>query len=205
MNTIILGMLRRRDHSKVIRMAVEGMHFDMYLTSPLLLHLYGRYFLYDELNKATQAIAAYQGDTLVGLLLAQMHGEQPCCHSSWRRLYVRLVDFVQKHLFRDSVGVYDEVNQEMFAAYCKAHQPDGQIVFLAADPAAQVKGIGTMLLHELELREPGKTIYLYTDDNCTWQFYERRGFERVGEKDITMSMNGKQVPLKCLLYSKKIQ
>jgi hypothetical protein len=47
-------------------------------------------------------------------------------------------------------------------------------------------------------------VYLYTDDQCTYQFYDHRGFERVGEKDIVMDMGEKQVPLKCLLYSKKL-
>ena len=203
MNMIDFRMLKKRDYRKAIRMAVEGMHFDVYLENPMLRHLYGRYFLYDELNKATQVIAAYQGDVLAGLLLAQMQGEEPRCCSLWCRLYVCMVEFVQKHLFRDSVGVYDEVNRELFAAYCKEYQPDGQIVFLAAAPGT--KGVGTLLLRELERREPGKTIFLYTDDNCTWQFYERRGFDRAGEKDIIMELNGKQLPLKCLLYSKKIQ
>ena len=203
MDGVILTTLRPADMSKAIRFAIDGMHFDMYLEGKLLLQLYGRYFLCDEMNKATQVIAAYRGGELVGLLLAQMTGEKPCCHSFLRGLYVRLADFVQKLFFRESVGVYDQVNREMFAEYSRTHQPDGQIVFLAAAPGT--KGVGTLLLQELERREPGKTVYLYTDDNCTWQFYERRGFDRVGERDITMELKGQQVPLKCLLYSKKIQ
>ena len=46
------------------------MHFDWYMSSETVLNAYGRYFLYMEMNRATQIIAAYEGETFVGLLLA---------------------------------------------------------------------------------------------------------------------------------------
>lgn len=202
---IRIGKLRRRDYAQAIRFAIEGMHFDMYLDGRWLLALYGRYFLYDELNHATQVIAAYRGEKLVGLLLAEVRGEKRSCWSLGKAAYAGLVDFVQRHIFRNGISAYDEANQEMLAQYTSMHHPDGQIVFLAADPHAGVKGIGTMLLRELERRERGKTLYLYTDDNCTWQFYEHRGFARVGEKQIMMALGKKSVPLTCMLYAKTIE
>ena len=74
------------------------------------------------------------------------------------------------------LGHYDAVNKELFAKYRETHSPDGEIIFLAADPDAKIKGIGTMLLNELTAIEKGKTVYLYTDNACTYQFYEHRGF-----------------------------
>lgn len=111
------------------------------------------------------------------------------------------IDFIQEHFFKGADS-YNDANTEMLAAYAKMHQLDGEIVFLAADPEAKVKGIGTALLKELERRETGKRIYLFTDSQCTWQFYEHRGFEKAGEKDIKMDLSGNDVGLTCLLYSK---
>lgn len=65
------------------------------------------------------------------------------------------------------------------------------------------KGIGTKLLAELSRREKGKLVYLYTDDHCTYQFYESKGFERSEEKIIQMDFGVKTVPLTCLYYSKQ--
>ena len=48
----------------------------------------------------------------------------------------------------------------------------------------------------------GKEIYLYTDNACTYQFYEHRGFDRVGEKDGVLDFGENKVPMTCLLYSK---
>ncbi len=86
----------------------------------------------------------------------------------------------------------------------QSHTPDGEITFLAADPDCKIKGVGTALLRALEEKEKGKTLYLYTDNACTYQFYEHRGFERVEEKQIVLEMPKGKVPLTCFLYSKTV-
>ena len=45
------------------------MHFEWYLTTRFFLQLYGRYFWYLELSRATQVIAAYAGEELQGFCL----------------------------------------------------------------------------------------------------------------------------------------
>lgn len=90
----------------------------------------------------------------------------------------------------------------MFLQYSEHNSPDGEILFLAANPEIKVKGVGSLLLEELERRERGKKLYLYTDNACTFQFYEHRGFLRACERDIALDMGDKTVPLKCFLYSK---
>lgn len=194
--------LHPRDTNKAIQFAITGMHFDLYLKSPLLQRLYGRYFWFMEMNRATQIIAAYEGDTLAGVLLAAMKGEPPACHSRGRAAFVRFVDGIQRRFFQGSAGVYDQVNQELFAQYTQNHAPDGEIIFLAANPDVHVKGIGTLLLNELARREQGREVYLYTDSACTYQFYEHRAFRKVGEKEIEMDCSGRAVRLNCLLYAK---
>lgn len=79
--------LRHQDRNKAIQFAMTGMHFDLYLDNKLLRHLYSRYFWYMEMNRATQIIAAYQDDTLAGVLLAKMNGEpSPLLLQKARRL-----------------------------------------------------------------------------------------------------------------------
>lgn len=197
--------LDKKDYNKVIQYAIKGMHFNMYLDNKLELNLYGRYFWYLELLNATQVISAYIGDELAGVLVAEIKGENKVYKSFWKRLYVNIFEWIQKTFFKDSVGEYDQANKEMLETYKGKNNPDGEIRFLAANPDIKIKGTGTLLLNELEKREKGKEIYLFTDDQCTYQFYEHRGFDRVGEKDIVLDLNKKKVPLKCLLYSKKIK
>ncbi len=201
---ITFRTLDKKDYNKAINFAIKGMHFGIYFDSDFLTCAYGRYFLYSEMNRATQIIAAYDGDILVGLLISRVNGEERCFHSFWQKLYVNIIDFIQKMFFKDSAGEFDAACQQMFNEYKKTHTPDGEIVFLAADPESKIKGIGTALLNEYEKRERNKLIYLYTDDQCTYQFYEHRGFERVCEKDIVLSLKD-EINLKCMLYSKTVK
>ena len=196
--------IRKKDYKKAIQFAIKGMHFDWYLDSKFLLNAYGRYFWYLEMNRATQIFAAYVDNEFVGVLLAEMYAEKRKQNSFFQKVYVRFVDVIQKTFFKDGAGLYEETTKAQLKKYLQNHKPDGEIIFLAADPDCKIKGIGTTLLNALESVEKGKTVYLHTDDACTYQFYEHRGFERVQEKDIVLEMPKGKVPLKCLIYSKII-
>lgn len=194
--------IRKEDYKKAIRFAIKGMHFDWYLNSRFLLAAYGRYFWYLEMNRATHIFAAYVDDKFTGVLLAEIYGEEKR-HQIWsERLYVKLVDIVQKIFFKGGAGLYEETVKAQLNDYLQSNEPDGEIIFLAADPDAKIKGVGSALLCALEEQVPGRTIYLHTDDACTYQFYERRGFRRVEEQDIILEMPKGNVPLKCFIYSK---
>lgn len=196
--------IRKEDYRKAIQFAIKGMHFDWYMDNPFLLNAYGRYFWYLEINRATQIFAAYADNKFVGVLLADMKGENKKQCNILKKIYVKIIDVIQRIFFRDGAGLYEDTTKEQLKHYLKYHSPDGEIIFLAADPDCKIKGIGTALLNALEEKEKGKTIFLYTDDACSYQFYEHRGFERVEEKEIIMELPKGKVPLKCFIYSKKI-
>jgi len=202
--SIDIRTLDKSDYKKAIQFAIKGMHFDWYLDSPFLLNAYGRYFWYLEMNRATEIFAAYVDDEFVGVLLAEIYGEEKI-HQVWtEKLYVRFVDIIQKLFFKGGAGLYDDTVKAQLSHFLTSTKPDGEIIFLAADPDSKIKGVGTALLRALEKKIPRKTLYLHTDDACTYQFYERRGFERVEEQDIVLEMPKGNVPLKCFIYSKRI-
>lgn len=196
--------LDKSDYKKAIRFAIKGMHFDWYLNSPFLLEAYGRYFWYLEMNRATEILAAYSDGIFAGVLLAEIYGEEKKHQSWYEKLYVRFVDIIQRTFFKHGAGLYEETVKDQLSHYLANNKPNGEIIFLAADPDAKIKGIGSALLGELEKKLPGKILYLHTDDACTYQFYERRGFTRVEEQDIVLEMPKGRVPLKCFIYSKHI-
>ena len=199
---IVIGDLQKKDYKKAIQFAIKGMHFDWYLNNKFLLNAYGRYFWYLSLNRATQIFSAYVNDKFVGVLLAEIKGEERKRYSFLQTIYIRLVDILQNSLFKGGAGLYEGTVKEQLEHYLKYNTPDGEIIFLAADPDCKIKGIGTALLNDLEEGVRGKTFYLYTDDACTYQFYEHRGFKRVEEKEIILELPKGKVPLKCFIYSK---
>lgn len=174
------------------------------MDSSVILNLYAKYFWNMELNRATKTYGAYVNDEFIGVILADMNGETKKYYNGWRAVYVRIFDWLQKLVAGKGVEAYDEANQEMYKAFNDKYTPDGEIIFLAADPDSRVKGVGTALLSAFEAEEQGKLVYLYTDNACTYQFYEHRGFTKSGERQVVLDLKKKKVPLTCLLYTKKI-
>ncbi len=203
MNIKILD-IKKQDYRKAIQFAIKGMHFDWYLDSKFLLQAYGRYFWYLEMNRATQILAAYADGKFVGVLLAEIYGEEKKRRVWTERLYVKFVDIIQRMFFQGGAGLYEDTVKAQLDHYLKNNKPDGEIIFLAADPDAKIKGVGSALLNALEEKIQGKTLYLHTDDACTYQFYEHRGFQRVEQQDIVLEMPKGSVPLKCFIYSKRV-
>ncbi len=93
----------------------------------------------------------------------------------------------------------------MLALFKASNQPDGELNFLAVDPAINGKGIGSRLLDELARREKGKLIYLFTNTGCSYEFYDKRGFERPYTRQIDILMRGKKIPHECYLYCKRLE
>ena len=202
--TLEIRDIDKKDYNKAIQFAIKGMHFDWYLNSKFLLNAYGKYFWYLEMNRATHILAAYADNEFVGVLLAEIYNKEKKHQILTEKMYVKFVDIIQKLFFKDGAGLYEDTVKEQLAHYKKNFTPNGEIIFLAANPDAKIKGVGTALLNSLEKELTGKTIYLHTDDACTYQFYEHRGFQRVEEKEIVLEMPKGSVPLKCFIYSKII-
>ena len=96
--------LQKKDWNKVIGYAIKGMHFDEYLKNNFLLKAYGRYFWYLEYTNATQVIAAYEGDELLGVLVVDMKNKPKPNKSFLKSIYIVLVDFIQKLFFGGGVS-----------------------------------------------------------------------------------------------------
>lgn len=199
-----IGKLRLKDHQKIIDFAIQGMHFYRYLPGRFAQQVYGRYFLYYELVNATHVLAAYRGDEFAGVLLAELYGEKKRYRTPFRLLYVKIVEWIGNRYFEGSFAQYDSINTELLKLYRQDVRPDGEMKFFAVDPDAEQKGTGSFLLKEFETQAAGMEIFLFTDDQCSYEFYDHRGFERRLEKTIKLSFDdGREMPLRCFLYRKK--
>lgn len=196
--------IRSRDIPLARRFAAQGMHYDWYLDPGWKLEMYSLFFWNLECRRATRLYAAYEGDALAGVLLADMKGEPKPYDTFWRRALIWLVQKGMALVAKGAGNVYDEANTAMLEQFCREESPDGEVVFLVVDPNREGQGVGTALLNALAEDEPGKLVYLFTDNGCNYGFYEHRGFLQSGLREITMVFPDRTVPLQCFLYSKRL-
>ncbi|BAK59058.1 N-acetyltransferase [Lactococcus garvieae] len=193
-----------KDYQKSIQFAVKGMSFDRYSNNKTVINMYAKNFLYFELSKATQAIAAYVDNEMVGLLLAEIYGEPKLKQTFGQKAYLKIFNILRTFSKNSGLDTYEATNKELLRSYKSDASPEGEILYLAADPEKKIKDVGTALINELTAREPGKEIFLFTDTGCTYQFYEHKGFQRAGARDIQLDFGQNRIDLTAMLFSKKL-
>ena len=194
--------LRRRDYGKIQKFAITGMHLSKYTSNRFELYFYAKYFWYLELLRATRIYAADDGEEFAGVLLLDILDEEKAYHSWWAGKFVAFMEWIMAHSYADMSDQNSEVNEEMLANYKASHHVDGELNFCLVNGQITGKGVGSKLLAEAEKELRGKRIYLYTDDGSTYQFYDKRGFNRVGERVISMDKGTESVQLTAMLYAK---
>lgn len=194
--------LQRRDFDIATKFALTGMHLDRY-ASGLALKLYAKDVFCEALARCTLPLAAYDGNRLTGFLLAAFEGEaHPYARSAQARFHRMFTALSKLVPYAAAEEPYDRANEEMREEL--PFEPDGEIVLFAADPACQGRGIGTKLLDELSRLRPGKRVFLYTDDACTYRFYESRGFDRMGKRRVELPLPQGNLSMESFLYAKTL-
>jgi GNAT superfamily N-acetyltransferase len=201
---IEIKQIKQKDFNIARKFAIKGMHLNWYASNKFELYFYSKYFWYLEVSKATKALGAYMENKLVGVLFADMKNEPKIFRSVRYKLFTKTIGFIIHLFYKNASSTYDEANAKMFEYFKSENNPDGEINFFAVDQNMNGRGIGTLLLNELEKQEKGKLIYLYTDSGSTYQFYIHRGFNESGKTDIKLEINKKEIDLTCYLFSKRL-
>jgi len=84
---------------------------------------------------------------------------------------------------------------------------DGTLDFLILGKEAQGLGIGKSLwlaLKDYFLENNAKAVYLYSDTECNFGFYESQGFERKRELEATFFFDGEPYVTKQFLYEYRL-
>lgn len=195
--------LNKKDFNAVRKFAVTGMNLEWYTKNKLETFLYSHYMLSLELMKATKILGAYIDDRPVGVLLVNIFEDKKAYKSFWRSALVYIGNLIMK--LYEASNVYDKINKEMITNFTNTYKPDGELTFFVVDPEITRKGIGSILLKQLEQDEDGKLIYLYSDSGASHEFYIHRGFQESGKYEAILKRNNKEVFLTCYLYSKTLK
>lgn len=201
MNKIQIKEFNIKDIEKARQFAVTGMGFDDYIENKFALYCYSKIVVEMELKNSTIALGAYSENKLVGFIFARINFQKLKYTNLKRILTVNLGNKLINFFDTDDMAtIYDRANQTMLKKLME-NKPDGEITFFAVDPSIKHQGIGTQLLKALETQLHNQQIYVFTDSNCDYQFYLKKGFEIFDQTDIILNSNN-QTSLTCFLLYK---
>lgn len=198
---IKIQQFKKQDLSKLAEFSAKGMHFDRYANSKFTEKLYSEYFVWDVYVNATTAIAAYDGDVLCGVVMAKFDNEILLDQNILNKIYADSLQRVMGLLYEHT---YNQVNQAMLDDLKRTTNLNGEVLLFAVNPDIKNKGIGTKLLNELKLQYSGKRVYLFSDSNCSYQFYQHRGFHQNNAIRIPEPGRVDGSKLTCFLFSKQL-
>lgn len=143
-------------------------------------------------------LGAFDDNEFVGFLFADDGGKRTIDVNFYKEAFKLLREFGPASNFMEQ---YDAINEELYASL--SHEPAAELTFFACKPGVTGKGIGSKLMSAMQERLAGKLVFLYTDDGCTFQFYEHRGFAKAGQKTMTSEINGETISLECMIFTKQ--
>ena len=159
------------------------------------------------LSVSTFSQVAIVDDRVLGIVLARMGSVDTNASKRWKRA---------EHDFRTQLhvlnayeaaryfGMFDKMNRVDALLHQSAAQNDSEITLLAVDASARGMGTGSVLLDAATAHisaNGGTSAYLYTDTDCSYSFYERRGFRRRAAHRSTLDERKAQLPREMYLYT----
>ena len=150
--------------------------------------------------------AAILDNKIVGVIFGSANGEKPkyrmMLEDSTKQILTLLTlpESYRKNIYEYTYklcGAYDELLES------KADLYKGTLDFLIVSEEARGLKIGQKLWEEISLyfqKNNAESIYVFTDTNCNYGFYEHLGFSMKEARDIEFVFGSEHLPLKIFLY-----
>lgn len=144
------------------------------------------FFVTQHLRRASLARVARLDGRVVGVMFANVRGEQVVYGNEGRAQMERLeAELEQSEAGRHFLSVFRKYVHDHTELEAEARQRcDAECQMYIVLPEMQGTGIGRLLWNDMieYFRACGaKRYFLYTDTDCNWQIYKRKGLEKAAE------------------------
>ena len=138
------------------------------------------------LSQTSYRRVAVNDGEVVAVLFASLEGCVPADGDSWRQVRDEAFETLRQGSAAAQVALayekgVEQVHAELVSAATEP-LPGDEVILFATSPTARGMGAGTLLMDEFAQhcdRRGDEAFWLMTDDDCTWDWYDRHGFERV--------------------------
>lgn len=207
---IIYRTLQKGDYDDIKELIDDAWHFDKYSDTPKTKkHILNAFMKGAMINQNYNQVAVKDGK-VIGLLF----GKIPQNKGFLKNIkYIPSAIYHSLHLnfgkFRRKMAKGFMNLQKVYIELLKETKIDFQaeLEFFIVHSKAQGHGIGKKLLLDYEeyCKKSGvKNMYVYTDVNCNFGFYDYNGFIRQGSKPVTFELVTGDFTFDVYIYSKEL-
>jgi ribosomal protein S18 acetylase RimI-like enzyme len=206
MLNIVYRPIQRTDYRDITYLVEATWPFHTYIRNKKTLHKFLRLVLMGCLLSSSYGRVALKDGKVIGFILGKT---KQCRSSFWHmHLFIESIKYFIAILFAnkpDRQSIFQYLAIPKIYKTMKPHEVyDGEIVFFAVDKQCRGLGVGTTLLNDLKqyfTQTSARRIYVFTDSNSNFGFYDYQGFTLLNKQSITLAT--KPIPLeqKIFLYS----
>ena len=210
--TVIYRPYEDRDAEGVMAIINDAFHIHRYTRRRYLERSALESYLDECLQASSYARVAVLDGKVVGVVMGQVHGEPILPGRLRRRMriladraWLLTVGLPQWRTLRSFFGferVYGQLCEDVRQA--GTWSLSDEVMLFAVHSVARGRGVGSRLYRDLmsHLREHGRAeLFLYTDELCTYRFYERAGLVRAAERSLDLKVPGLPGTVGVYLYA----
>lgn len=207
MSELLFRTIKKEDCAEVGEILNKAFFLHTYVSDSKTLEAFKLQYVYGCLCEATYASVCELDGKVVGVIMAKANAD----YKIGKHLKFMLPTVWQGvkmayHGRRDKTGIRGFNNlHKIYHEFSAKHKGefDGSLTLFALNEECRGHGVGKTLLNGalsyLKMYNVSN-IYLYTDTTCNYGFYEHMGFERLEEKPLKLTKNGKPFTMDVFLY-----
>lgn len=191
MNTVKYRNLVKEDYEPIKHLIGEAFGFNEFITDKKFLNSILNFYLHSCILGSSFSKVAEKDNKIIGVIL----GDSKKDKNRLKRFH-NTVSFTFNTL---KLFMTNKENREFLKAFIKVQKTykeliqgkedhfQGCIQLFIVSEESRGLGVGTSLLNHLfqyMTKEEVTSLYLYTDNECNYEFYDRQNFQRIQEKAV---------------------
>lgn len=201
MNNFKFKSLREEDIEKIIEYTVKGMNYDTYFKTHEEAMRYGKFYVYRDIKRSSNYLALYDGDEFLGVLFYNVLKDPKLTLNSRQQAFYDAYYKKTSEEYPDDFFIYPNAIKEMMIKN-NLSSYDLELTLFVVDQSRTHEGIGSFIYDKFVNMFKGKKAYVFTDEYCTYGFYERKGYKRIDKKHVEYYADEEESYEDILLYGK---
>ncbi|PEX80655.1 GNAT family N-acetyltransferase [Bacillus cereus] len=191
MNTVKYRTIVKEDYESIKHLIGEAFGFNQFVTDKKFLDSVLNFYLQSCILGSSFSKVAEKDNKIIGVILGDSNNDKNRLkrfHNTFSFTYTLLKLFLtnkeNKKLIKEFIKV-QKTYKELIQG--KEDHFQGCIQLFIVSEESRGLGVGKTLMNSLfqyMRTEDVTSLYLYTDNNCNYGFYDKQNFKRVTEKEI---------------------
>lgn len=191
MNTVKYRSIIKEDYESIKHLIGEAFGFNQFVTDKKFLDSVLNFYLQSCILGSSFSKVAEKDNKIIGVILGDSNNDKNRLkgfHNTFSFAYTLLKLFLtnkeNKKLIKEFIKV-QKTYKELIQG--KEDHFQGCIQLFIVSEESRGLGVGKTLMNSLfqyMRTEDVTSLYLYTDNNCNYGFYDKQNFKRVTEKEI---------------------